>query len=267
MDMSSANVDLKTLKRQVKMKKKMEKAAKKKEKKARKVEKKIKKREKKREKKARALMKKMGVEPPEAGAGGGAEIEVGGEQMVGGIEWALPSGEKLEKVEKQLDRLFEPRGEEIRRRWEEKYGTPPDIPDELLKPVVKVEEVEGIAEEILSEEPVEKPAAAEKAGWLSKLPFGRIGKAKTRGIRPARAAPGPGAKGVGGIMELLLFRVPPRGLYLYQKYGANSTNKAVKGIVFLISLVLWFPMLIIRIPITIIWFIIRTVKNRKSAAA
>jgi len=241
--MTDMDITIQELKQEVKAKKILDKKTKKRMKREEKREKKLKAKQAKKEKKVKKLSEKVGIK--------GVQPVSGGESAGMGIEWTRRSDVPIDKVELKLDALFEPRGEEIQKRWKEKYGDEADIPREMTRPKVDMKHLERDSTTVPAEGADKKKGFAPKAGKKGKLPFGIPSGNKER-----RAVSEP-----AGEMSILDLRKPPEGLWLYQKFGQEKP-KIVSLIIMLISLVLYFiPMLFIRIVFFILFKILAVVKG------
>ncbi|MCK4718025.1 MAG: hypothetical protein KAT70_05090 [Thermoplasmata archaeon] len=245
------------LKHEVKAQKSLKKA----EKKEKKHSAKARKKDHKKEKKAQKMAKKAGMEyiPPE-----NVEVTVqpaaAGEM---GIEWSRRSTVSIVKVERQLDSLFESRGEEIKKRWKEKYGDEPDIPEEMFRPKVDLENLDRTpTSDMPTGEYVSVQTSAEGQ------PKGKMGKLTGKFGRKKGTAPAPTMTETPseGPLPLLALKKPPEGLWLYQKYGVGK-KKIVALIVKLISGVLWLVMFIPRFVVLILSKLFGGLKRKKSRKA
>lgn len=246
--MSEIDATIGELKREAKL----QKALKKKEKKEAKRAAKERKKEAKREKKARKLAAKAGMTNVEVATA--EAVSLGDEDAtVVGIDWDRQSRVPMERVERQLDNLFEARGDEIKKRWMEKYGDEPDIPDSYFRPKVDMDHLDRAP---TSPESTGEVAVATEDGKKGR--FSRKGK---------KAKPAKTTGESAGELGLLDFKAPTAGLWLYQKYGVGK-NKVVSIIIMIISLIAWiFPMLIIRIIVLLVRKITGGVKKKRGTTA
>jgi len=253
----TTKADLKALKKQ---KREMEKQKKKAMSERKKQVKNQAKERKKQVKLAREARKYGGEYAPPPGQGAPAGQTPAGAEISGDgqISWARKSTTPMPLVEKSVDRLFETRGDEISKRWKEKYGEDFDIPEEVKKPRPDLSSLERdptVADDTafipVGDAPAPATEEAPAKGRFGKLK-GRIGKKKAGA--PVAAAPADEEK-----IGFLTLKAPPKGMFLYQKFKDKMI--IIKLIFGLISFIGYWPMLILRVPFALIAWL----RGRKKA--